>query len=284
MTGAGLAAALLILLNLPGAASRAVKTAVREAAAPLQALWADVALRAREGAATVRGLGGLAGRNRELEAELLLLRGENRELQVFREENEQLRLLLGYPARTPRSLIAAEIISRDASGWWQSLRLGRGARDGLAAGRAVVTPDGLVGRTLEVTPRTAEVLLLTDPSSRIAAEVPRAGAFGIVSGQGVRADGRVTLRMDYLDRHREVRPGDAVVTSGLGGVFPRGLLIGHVGAADHANPEALGLHQGATVLPRVDLGALRHVFVLAEPPEPPAPPEPAEAPAPGAAP
>jgi rod shape-determining protein MreC len=284
MTGAGLAVALLILLNLPESASRAVKTAVREAAAPLQGLWADVALRAREGAATVRGLGGLAERNRELEAELLLLRGENRELQVFREENEQLRTLLGYPARTPRALIAAEIIARDASGWWQSLRIGRGAHDGLAPGRAVVTPDGLVGRTLEITPRTAEVLLLTDPSSRIAAEVPRAGAFGIVSGQGVRPDGRPVLRMDYLDRHREVRPGDAVLTSGLGGVFPRGLLIGYIGAAERGDPEALGLHQGATVLPRVELGALRHVFVLADPPEPPPPLTPVDPVEPEAAP
>ena len=268
MTGLGLAALLLVLLNLPEKASRTVKSAVREAAAPPQSLWAGLSLRAHEAWATLRGIGGLSSRNAELESELLQARAELRQLQAFREENEALRAQLGYAARSPQRLISAEVIARDASGWWQSLRLGQGTRDGIAPNRAVVTPDGLVGRTIEVTPRTADVLLISDPSSRISVEVPRIRAFGILHGEGVRADGQVTLRINFLDRHASLQPGDEVVTSGMGGVFPRGIPIGRVEIAEANDPESLGLYQSASVAPRVELGALRQAFVMADPPEP----------------
>ncbi len=270
MTGLGLAALLLVLLNLPDAASRAVKSAVRETAAPPQSLWAGVSLRAREALSTLRGIGGLSARNAELESELLQARAELRQLEAFREENETLRAQLGYAARSPQRLISAEVIARDASGWWQSLRLGEGARDGLAPDRAVLTPDGLVGRTVEVTPRTADVLLISDPSSRVAVEIPRLRAFGILHGEGVRADGRVRLRIQFIDRRVVLQPGDEVITSGLGGLFPRGIPIGRVESADATDDESLGLYQSAQVTPRVELGALRQVFVLADPSEPPA--------------
>ena len=273
MTGLGLAALLLVLLNLPEKTSRTVKSAVREAAAPPQSLWADLSLRTREAWATLRGIGGLSARNRELESELLQARAELRQLQAFREENEALRSQLGYAARSPQRLISAEVIARDASGWWQSLRVGQGARDGLAPNRAVVTPDGLAGRTIEVTPRTADVLLISDPSSRVSVEIPRIRAFGILHGEGVQANGRVLLRISFLDRRAAVQPGDEVVTSGLGGVFPRGIPIGRVEDADADDPESLGLYQSARVAPRVELGALRQVFVMAEPPEPTALPQ-----------
>lgn len=282
MTGLGLAALLLVLLNLPGAASRAVKSAVRETAAPPQSLWAGLSLRAREAVSTLRGIGGLSARNAELESELLQARAELRRLEAFREENETLRAQLGYAARSPYRLISAEVIARDASGWWQSLRLGQGARDGIAPDRAVLTPDGLAGRTVEVTPRTADVLLISDPSSQVAVEIPRLRAFGILHGEGVQADGRVHLRINFIDRRAALQPGDEVITSGLGGMFPRGIPIGRVDRADPDDDEALGLYQSAQVTPRVELGALRQVFVMAEPSDAPA--AEAGAPRPGAGP
>ena len=282
MTGLGLAALLLVLLNLPGAASRAVKSAVRETAAPPQSLWAGLSLRAREAVSTLRGIGGLSARNAELESELLQARAELRRLEAFREENETLRAQLGYAARSPYRLISAEVIARDASGWWQSLRLGQGARDGIAPDQAVLTPDGLAGRTVEVTPRTADVLLISDPSSQVAVEIPRLRAFGILHGEGVQADGRVHLRINFIDRRAALQPGDEVITSGLGGMFPRGIPIGRVDRADPDDDEALGLYQSAQVTPRVELGALRQVFVMAEPSDAPA--AEAGAPRPGAGP
>lgn len=261
---AGLAAILLALVNLPVPVARAVKAAVREAAAPLQSLWTGFSARVQAASGTIRGLGGLSERNRELEAELLLLRSENRSLQAYQEENDQLRRLLGFQARQTRRLISAEVISRDASGWWQSLRLGRGLQSGIGVDRAVVTPDGLVGRTVEVTPGTTEVLLISDPACRVAAEAPRTGSFGVVTGQGVRWDGRVVCRMSFINRNHEVRVGDAVITSGLGGIFPRGLVIGYVESVDRVETNAVGLYRSAAILPRADLGALRHVFVLDE--------------------
>ena len=265
----GLTALLLILLNLPVPASRALKSSVREAVAPLQRAWSGLALRTREAVSTLRGLGGLAGRNRELEEDALRLRSENRELQAFRNENEQLRALLGFQRSGSRKMLAAEVIARDASGWWETLRLGRGERDGARIDRAVVTPDGLVGRTVEVTPHTTEVLLLSDPSCRVAVEIPRTGSFGIMTGQGARRDGRAVCRVEFLNRNHELREGDAVITSGLGGVFSRGFLVGYVEKVDNGDSETLGLYQAASVLLRADVGGVRHVFVMVDPAEPP---------------
>jgi len=256
---AALAAVALTLLNLPTAASRRVRGAVREALAPLYGLLSRAALRVRETGSGLRGLGGMVGENRRMAEELALLRRRVRELSALDAENEALRAQLGFRSAERRPMIPAEVIARDPAGWWQTVRLDRGARDGLRPGLAVVAVDGLVGRTVEVSARTADVLLISDPNSRVSARLPRTDAVGVLAGGGVRPSGRVVCRLDFVHRHLPVKPGDEVVTSGLGGVFPGGLVIGYVEAVF---TDEQGLYRYAEVIPRADLGQLRYAFVL----------------------
>jgi len=263
-----LLAGLLGLLNLPLPASRRAKEAVRETLAPLHALVSGAGLRLREAGTTLRGIGGLASENRALQEEILRLRGEVRALQTDAKENAVLRELLGFRRRAGQRLVAAEVIARDSTGWWQTLRIDRGIQDGLTADLAVVTPDGLAGRTVELSDHTADVLLVSDPSCRVAVRIPRTGSNGVLSGTGVRWNGQVVCRIDFINRNHPVRAGDVVVTSGLGGIFPPDLPVGYI---ETIETDAAGLYLRAEVLPRADISRMRHAFVLAVARESPAP-------------
>lgn len=254
-----LAAMLLALLNLPVSFSRKAKAALRETLAPLHGLLAGVGVRLREAGSTFRGYGGMVKENREMGEELVRLRNEARLLKAAERENERLREQLGFMSRSTRRLVACEVLARDVSGWWQTVRLNKGLLEGLAPDQAVLTADGLAGRTVDVSSRTCEVLLLSDPNCRVSAQLVRTGAYGVVTGRGLSAGGQVICLMEFINRNLPVRPGDEVVTSGLGGVFPSGLLIGYI---EEVELDDAGLYQRATVIPRADLGMMSHVFVL----------------------
>lgn len=232
---------------------------LREVLAPLQHGWAALALRARETAAVARGLGGLARENREQAEELIRLRQQVAALATVAEENRALRSQLGFQREQAPQLIAAEVIARDAVGWWEALRIGRGLLDNVRPDQAVVTAEGLVGRTQAVSPRTAEVLLLSDPRCRVGVQVARTGGYGILMGRGSSPTGRAVCRVDFINRNLAPRLGDAVVTSGLGQVFPPGILIGYI---ERVYQDASGLYLAAEVTPKADLSRLRYVFVL----------------------
>ena len=127
-----------------------------------------------------------------------------------------------------------------------------------------------VGKTVEVSHHTARVLLLTDPTCKVAAKFPRNGAVGILRGGGVSLTGKAMLeilcapdpcRMDFIAKDAPLHRGDEVVTSGLGGVFPAGLTVGYM---QSVYMDRSGLYQHADVVPAADMGVLNRVFVLAE--------------------
>lgn len=264
ITALVLGVALLAVLNMPDATRARIESSLREGLAPLQALMAQTAQRVQQVVLFVRGIGGMAGENRAMAAELVRLRSEVRYLRALEEENIELRRQLGYIAHMERELIPCEVIARDMSGWWQTVRLGKGRAGGVDEDMAVVTPAGLVGRTMAVSDHTSDVLLISDPTCRVPAYVigpdERPG-FGIVRGQGVTWRGDVVLRMDFIDKHHPVQPGDEVLTSGLGGVFPRGIPIGTV---ERVQRDRSDLFQYADIIPTADLGALSYVFALVE--------------------
>lgn len=193
------------------------------------------------------------------------------ELKQIRRENDALRRQLGFAILSPRPLLLAEVTARgELGGWWQTIRINKGHRDGVLPDMAVITGDGVVGRTLDVTARSSEVLLITDPNSKLSAKIDRNMAFGIIHGAGVRTSGKDQLEllasarpaeMHYLPTTHEIARGDQVLTSGLGHVFPEGLPIGEVvRVALHES----GLYQQAEVQPFADLRSLRYVFVVLE--------------------
>ena len=191
-------------------------------------------------------------------AELSLLRAENERL---RAENERLRKSLDYRARNPGRWLVADVLSRDgaAAGVRRFLRVGKGSLAGVRAGAVVVVPEGLVGRVTKVTPHTAEVMLVTDPSIKVSCVVKSGEAVratGILSGG---SDERLLLR--HLGSATELPAQSRVLTSGLGGVFPPGLAVGTL-LDVRTDPE--GLSQEGEVLPPVDYSALEDVFIRCE--------------------
>src|SRR5439155_24980271 len=126
----------------------------------------------------------------------------------------------------------------------RTLLIGRGERDGVVRGAAVLAPAGIVGHVFQVSPNAARVLLVADHNSGVDALVQRTRARGIVQGT---ADGGCGLK--YVKRTEDIQVGDTVVTSGLDGIFPKGLPIGKVVSVDKRGQ---GLFQYAEIAPRVD--------------------------------
>jgi rod shape-determining protein MreC len=161
-------------------------------------------------------------------------------------------------------MIPCDVVSRNMSGWWNTVRIGKGLVDGIPKNHAVISPDGLVGKTIEVSRRTAEVLLVCDPAYRVSARIERANTFGLVRGGGVNFRGHPVARMDFIDKDTEVRVGDEVVTSGLsgeGGVSPKGVHIGYI---VKVHQDDSGLFQYAEIAPSATVSLLDYVFVVSE--------------------
>jgi rod shape-determining protein MreC len=168
-------------------------------------------------------------------------------------ENERLRRLLDFRGTLRGKILTARVIGRDATGRPRTLVIDRGERDGVSKGAAVLAPEGVVGHVFLVSRRAARVLLINDQSSGVDALVQRTRARGIVQGT---EDGRCILK--YAKRTEDVQVGDAVVTSGLEGIFPKGLPVGMVTAVDRAGQ---GLFQSPEVEPSVAFDELEEVLV-----------------------
>jgi rod shape-determining protein MreC len=189
------------------------------------------------------------------------LQKENHEKEEAACANERLRRLLDFREKTPGSMVAAEVIGQDPSSWFKSVAINKGEKDGVRRGMAVVSPDGIVGQVLKAASHYATVLLVTDYSSAIDAIVQRSRAKAIVEGKG---ENRCQLK--YLLRTEEVAVGDVIVTSGLGGNFPKGLMIGEIRSIEK---KGHGVFQYAELVPSVDLTKLEEVLVITESAAPP---------------
>ncbi len=260
ITLSALALVALVMFNLPETTSRRVKGAVRDGISPLQAVWHRGLRGLRETFRYIRGIGDLALENRALSEEIVYLHGQVRMAQELARDNQLLREQLGFQRRFPTTLISCEVIGRDSAGWWQTVRLDKGALAGVATERAVITTAGLIGRTVAVSDRTADVLLLADPSCKVAVRVTRSGVFGICTGLGNKPGEQPACRMDYIPQTASVEAGDEVVTSGMGGVLPKGLLVGHVVRVELNES---GLYRTAWIQSAADLGQVEYGFVAA---------------------
>jgi len=194
--------------------------------------------------------------NRLLREIIEEMKQERIQLLEFRGENSRLRALLGFKQDFQKPLLPAEVIGKDLSGWFQTVVIDRGTRDGIEEGMAVVSVQGIVGQVMESSKSFARVLLITDPNSAVAALIQRRRARGIVAGNG-----RQLCRLEYLHRSEEIEPGDLVLASGLDGVYPKGVLIGTVLKTETKDPE---LFQRVEVKPSVDFRRLEDVMVLCE--------------------
>jgi len=251
----------LLLLRLPGSVSSRAKLALGSLFVPLFGLSAS-------GQALADRVALLAQPKTRLVTEVERLRKENAELKIHLlqaddalRENERLRSLVGWARAHQLKGKPARVIGRDPANWWRNITINLGRRDGLTPDLPVLTPDGLVGRIAEVSETRARVALLGDPACRVASLVQEGKQTvdtGIISGAASATDVTI-VDLSYLSRGSGVKPGQMVVTSGYGEVFPRGILIGHL--VDY-RPMEYGLYTDARVKLAVDFNRLDEVWVL----------------------
>ena len=190
------------------------------------------------------------------------LRTENGRLQVealqvreTQQENERLRELLSLRARLPLQTLSGEVIGREAGGWMRAVTVNRGTGDRIKNQTPVVVPAGLVGRVVRVRPGASVVQLLNDPASSVGAIVQRTRTEGLVEGEPGGA-----VRFKFMARDGAgITPGDLIVTSGHGQVFPKGLPIGRVTAVED---KGSALFHFAILAPAVNFGRLEEVLLL----------------------
>jgi rod shape-determining protein MreC len=151
-------------------------------------------------------------------------------------------------------MLPSEVVGLDVSPWFRSVLVDRGRAHGVLAGHPVITEQGVVGLVTRTSPHAAKTMLLLDRQSTIDAVVQRSRARGIVRGRGTD-----TLEFEFVVRGSDVQIGDTVITSGLGGVYPKGLRVGEVVSLEDPGGSLI---QVASVRPAVDFGRLEQVFVM----------------------
>ncbi|MGB9839305.1 rod shape-determining protein MreC [Thermovenabulum sp.] len=174
-------------------------------------------------------------------------------------ENEKLRRMLDLKERSyDYNLEAAEVIGRDPSNWFNILIIDKGTNSGVSKNMAVISEDGLVGYTVDVGNNWAKVLLIIDNRSSISAMIQRTRDNGVIKGSVAPAPPGY-LKMVYLPMDASVVNGDVVISSGLGGIVPKGIIIGKV---EEVKKESDNLMKFAIVKPAVDFNKLEYVFVI----------------------
>lgn len=202
----------------------------------------------------------LQGRLREAETRLM-------ERQRDAEEAARLRELMQLRQILPYDTLVAQVIVRDAMQWFRILKIDKGSNQGVTRDAAVISPNGVVGRVIRVGPNAAQVQLLLDQQSGVGARIERSRVTGVVSGQVSRQSatpdaGAGDLVMKFVPMLADVVEGDVVVTSGLEGLFPPGLVIGRVRTVVRGS----GLFKEVRVAASADFDRLEEVLVVRTPP------------------
>jgi rod shape-determining protein MreC len=261
----------ILLLSLPSGFTQQVKLALSSFFLPIFGL-------SSAGQATVNQAGNLVASKADVLAENEKLLGENRRLKIQLQqveaashENAKLREMIGMRDRVPWKIIPAKIIARDPDKlqWWRTLEINVGRRQGVSVNAPVITTTGLAGKISSVSGGRARVILLGDPLCQAAALVKDTGENGVIKAYP--QDPGIVI-LTYLSRGSgtgagqavvssglELRPGNEVLTSGLGGIFPDGIPIGEV---VDVRSVGFGLYDEARVRLAVDYNQLNHLFVI----------------------
>jgi rod shape-determining protein MreC len=193
--------------------------------------------------------------NRRLREEVQELRVQGLRVVETDDENRRLRRLLALQEHLPLTTLSGEVIAREWGGWIRSLTVNRGRGDNVPRLTAVISPNGLIGRVVDVRPGVSIVQVLTDPTSTVGAHVLRTRTPGIVEG-----DPRGTLRFKFMARDgASIQSGDVLVTAGQGGLFPRGIPIGTVRSIDN---RGAALFHYAELTPTVDFARVDEVLLV----------------------
>lgn len=192
--------------------------------------------------------------NEKLRKLVVELERRNVEMAEMAIANERLRRFLDFKENIPKPTLPAELIGEDASSWFRTITINKGSIDGVHRGMVVVAAAGLVGHVINTSRDVSRVLLITDYNSSVDAICQDNRARGIVQGKG--GD---LCDLNYVSRRENLAPGNRVITSGLGGRFPKGLIVGTV---TRVEKKSYGVFQKVEVTPAVDFRKLEGVFVI----------------------
>jgi rod shape-determining protein MreC len=197
---------------------------------------------------------GVERKNRRLENDIKALRIENSKYQELLATHERLQQLLQFRKDIDHPALSCRVIGLDPTGWFKSIIIDKGSNDGLLPDMPVVNASGLVGRIVSVSPNFAKVLLIIDHNSAVDCLVQRSRDRGMVRGMSTGI-----CKMDYVIKSSDILVEDIVVTSGLGGIFPKGLPIGQIRDAKEIPGE---LFMDIEIIPAVDFSKLEEVLVI----------------------
>lgn len=261
---AAAAAFVVMILDTTGILAP-VEGVAQGALTPLAAAFTEIRTTATNLIQTARDLRTLRQRNSQLEALIERLTVENLQLSEVATENEQLRSFFRFAQTNPTydfrgGQIIARVISSGASPYADIVQIDLGQKHGIQPGMPVVTDRGLVGRTMNVFPESSELLLLSNPSSSINVMTQASRAPGSLRGRA----GQLPI-MEFIPPDVNVAAGEIVITSGLGGAFPKGLVVGQVVEVLRNDNQAF---QQAVIRPTVDFDRMELALVITNfPPE-----------------
>lgn len=256
IAGIGLLVALLVYtLNLPRVEqANLVERAAGNIMAPVQAEASRAAAFPLRIWNEYLSLVGVARENQLLKDDIRTMNERLALLEETRQENQRLTALLNLKDKAVEKTVSARVIGEDVTPWFKTITINCGFDDGVQDGMPVLAAGGIVGRTIKVSASSSKVMLLTDNASGISAIIQRSRARGVVKGKG-----EDLCSLEFAMRGEDVQVGDQVVSSGLGGVFAKGHLIGEVTMVKKGE---FGVFQTVTIRPSVNISRLEEVLVV----------------------
>lgn len=226
---------------------------------PVQRFFSGVAENIKDFFSHFGDISELKAENEKLNADIEKLKSQNKRNSIYKTENERLREMLDLKdTYKDFELVAANVTSRDSSTWFLSIIIDKGTDDGLSMTDTVITPYGLVGHITDIGSNWAMITTILDSQSTVAVMVERTEDFATVDGD-VDLAANSLCKMTYIPKDSTITVGDTIKTSGLGGVYPKGINVGKI---TKIHPENKGVSQYAEVEPYVDFNRLYEVFVI----------------------
>ena len=249
----------LVVFNLPSQTAAKFKLAIGSLFLPIFGLSASTQSAAEKAGNAVLPRTELMRQNEQLRRENTELRLRAATMDELARENAELRRNLAWQKTNPGKYKLARVIARDPSNWWRTIQINLGARDGIQANMPVRTIEGLIGKVSSVGATRSQVLLLGDPDLRVSALVQESRETGILFSRTASPLDNNMVDLTYLARMPAAKPGNVVVTSGDGGLFPRGIVIGQV---VDLRPSENGLSTEARVKLAAKMTSLEEVWVM----------------------
>lgn len=201
----------------------------------------------------------LSMQNKALNLEIDKLKEENRKLLSLENENENLRAILDVKGRFENyDSITCRIIAKEEGNWFNIFTIDKGTNDGIYPNMTVITPKGLVGKTISATLNSSKVMAVIDSGSSVSARLSNSRDLVVIKGDLTLRDSGL-IKMNFIPVGVDVIEGDIVETSGMGGIFPPGIIIGRVASIDKNKPKSM---RYAVIKPDVDFKKLEQVVVL----------------------